>query len=256
MKIIIFQFVLFCIGFITAFAQNARDIMEKASETVEFEAIEMAMTLKIYDAKGSERIRQINTVSKKFGLTNKTLMKFVSPADVKGTAILVYDHENASDDMWIYMPALRKTRRIVSGERGKNFMGSEFTNADMSKPSLDDFNYKLLGTATLNGMNCWKIEAACKDKTVEDEYGFSKKVAYIGQGNYLCYKVEFYDLDGRLYKTQIIGQYKKQPDGKYIAGFMEMRNEQNGRKSMIQVDNFRLGSNLTESTFVPSMLER
>ncbi len=256
MKFIVFQFVLFCMGIGTAFAQNARDIMEKASEAVAFDAIEMAMTLKIYDTKGSERIRQISTVSRKFGLTNKTMMKFIAPADVKGTAILVYDHENTSDDMWIYMPALRKTRRIVSSERGKNFMGSEFTNADMSKPSLDDFKYRLLGTESFNGVNCWKIEAVCKDKLVEDEYGFSKKIAYIGQGNYLCYKVEFYDLEGSLFKTQTVGQYKKQADGKYIAGYMEMKNEQNGRRSVIQIDNFRMGSNIAESTFVPSMLER
>lgn len=256
MKTIVIQFVVFFMSIGVAFAQNARDIMEKASETVDFDAIEMAMTLKIYDAKGSERIRQISTVSRKFGVTNKTIMKFIAPADVKGTAILVYDNENTSDDMWIYMPALRKTRRIVSSERGKNFMGSEFTNADMSKPSLDDFKYKVMGTETINGINCWKIEAVCKDKTVEDEYGFSKKIAYIGQGNYLCYKVEFYDLEGSLLKTQIIGQYKKQPDGKYIASYMEMKNEQNGRRSVMQIDNFRLGTNLAESTFVPSMLER
>ncbi len=256
MKIIFFQFVLFCMGINAVIAQNARDIMEKASKTVEYDAIEMAMTLKIYDAKGSERIRQISTVSKKFNMTSKTMMKFIAPADVKGTAILVYDHENTSDDMWIYMPALRKTRRIVSSERGKNFMGSEFTNADMSKPSLDDFNYRLLGTESVNGINCWKIEAVCRDRNIEDEYGFSKKIAYIGQGNYLCYKVEFYDLEGNKAKTQTIGQYKKQNDGKYVASYMEMKNEQNGRRSVIQIDNFRLGSNLAESTFVPSMLER
>ena len=160
------------------FAQTAQEISEKATDVIEYDAMEMTSTLKIYDAKGSERIRQVTTATKKFGETTKTLMKFISPADVKGTAILIYDHENAADDMWIYMPALRKTRRIVSTEKGKNFMGSEFTNADMSKPNMNDFQYKILGSETFEGKTCWKIESVCNNESVASENGFSRKVNY------------------------------------------------------------------------------
>ena len=237
-------------------AQTAKEISQKATEVIDYASMEMVSTLKIYDAKGSERVRQITTATRKFGETNKTMIKFISPADVKGTAMLIYDYENTGDDMWIYMPALRKTRRIVSTEKGKNFMGSEFTNADMSKPNMNDFQYKIAGTENYEGKTCWKTESVCSNEAIAGENGFSKKVSYIEKDTYLCHKVEFYDLQGTLHKTQFIRQYKKQPNGKYFAYQMEMKNEQNGRKSIMIIDKFQTGSNLPESAFTAAMLEK
>ncbi|MBN2274350.1 MAG: outer membrane lipoprotein-sorting protein [Bacteroidales bacterium] len=237
-------------------SQTARQINEKATDVIDYEAMEMLSTLKIYDSKGSERVRQITTATRKFGETNKTMIKFISPPDVKGTAMLIYDYKSSGDDMWIYLPALRKTRRIVSHEKGKNFMGSEFTNADMSKPNMNDFQYKILGTEDYEGKTCWKIESACNNETVADENGFSRKISYIEKETYLCHKVEFYDIRGDLHKTQYIRQYKKQPNGKYFAYQMEMKNEQNGRKSILIVDKFQTGSTLPESAFTAAMLEK
>ncbi|RLD62863.1 MAG: RND transporter [Bacteroidetes bacterium] len=238
------------------FAQTAKEISDKASNIIDFKAMEMSLTLKIYDTKGRERVRQISTASKNFGEINKTIMKFTAPPDVKGTSILIYDYENKDDDMWIYMPAIRKTRRIVSSEKGKSFMGSEFTNADMSKPNMNDFDYKIISSETYKGHSCWKIETTCKDEDIEDENGFSKKIAWIEKKTYLCHKIEFYDFAGELYKIQSIEQYKKQSNNKYFAFYMKMENEQNARKSIMTINKFQLGSKLTESTFTPAMLKK
>lgn len=238
------------------FAQTAREISDKSTKAIDFKAMEMALTLKIYDAKGRERIRQITTASKKFGEINKTIIKFTAPADIKGTAMLIYDYENKDDDMWIYMPALRKTRRIVSSEKGKSFMGSEFTNADMSKPNMEDFDYKILSTETYKGHSCWKIETTCKSEDIEDENGYSKKIAWIEKATYLCHRIEFHDLAGELYKIQSIEQYKKQLNGKYFAFYMKMENKQNDRKSVMTINKFQIGSKLTESRFTPAMLAK
>ncbi|MCK5766735.1 MAG: outer membrane lipoprotein-sorting protein, partial [Bacteroidales bacterium] len=177
-------------------------------------------------------------------------------ADVKGTAILIYDYKSKDDDMWIYMPALRKTRRIISSEKGKSFMSSEFTNADMSKPNMDDFDYAILSSETYMGYSCWKIETSCKDEDIADENDYSKRIAWIEKDTYLCHKIEFYDLSGELHKIQFIEQYKKQSNGKYFAFYMKMKNLQNGRKSVITIDKFQLGSTLGESIFAPAMLEK
>ncbi len=238
------------------FSQSAKEISDKASGQIDFEAMEMTLTLKIYDAKGRERIREISTASKKFGEMNKTIMKITAPADVKGTAVLIYDHENKDDDMWIYMPALRKTRRILSSEKGKSFMSSEFTNADMSKPNMDDFEYKILSSETYNEHLCWKIETSCKNEDIEDENGYNKKIVWIEKVTYLCHKIEFYDFAGELFKTQYMEQYKKQSNAKYFAFYMKMENIENGRESIMTIDQFQIGSTLKESTFTPAMLEK
>ena len=236
--------------------QDAREVSKNSADIIALSSMEMVTTLKIYDQKGNVRTRKVSIASKKFGEVTKMIMRFIDPADVRGTAMLVYDYEGKSDDMWIYMPALKKSRRIVSNEKGKNFMGSEFTNADMSKPNLDDFNYKLLSTETLNGKNCFKIEATPKTKELEGENGFSKKISYIDKGNYLCYKIEFYDLSGKLSKTQSISDYKPVSGGKFFYYLMEMKNEQTGRKSVLTTDAFQAGSNLSESLFSPANLEK
>ena len=241
---------------LTLKAQDAREISKKSSNAINLSSMEMVSTLKIISASGSERIRTVSTATRKFGDVSKMIMKFISPADVRGTTMLVFDYENKDDDMWIYMPALRKTRRIVSSEKGKNFMGSEFTNADMSKPNLNDFNYKIVGEATVDGRNCWKIESTCKDRTIEDEYGFSNRIAYIDKENFLVYKVEFYSFDGNLFKIQTIKDYRKQSNNSYFAFYMEMQNLENGRKSVMTVDKFQLGSSLPESQFSPAMIEK
>jgi hypothetical protein len=237
-------------------AQDAREISKKASDAINLDAMEMVSTLKIISQNGEERVRKLSTATRKFGEVSKMMMKFLEPADVRGTTLLVFDYENKDDDLWIYMPALRKTRRIVSSEKGKNFMGSEFTNADMSKPNLDEFNYKLIGDETIDGKLCWKIESTCKTETQEEQYGFSRRITFIEKGNYLAYKIEYYDLSGELLRVESIKDYKKQSNGSYFAFNMEMKNVQNNRRSVMTIDKFQLGSNLTEAQFTPAMIEK
>ena len=98
------------------------------------------------------------------GKTEKRIYRFLSPADVQGTGVLVFDYEAKADDVWIYLPALRKTRRIVSSQRSQSFMGSEFSYGDLNIPALDDFNYKLVKEEPFGGEACCVIDATPKSK--------------------------------------------------------------------------------------------
>jgi hypothetical protein len=235
-------------------AQDARTIADKASEAINPGSMEMTSKLKIYDNKGNVRVRELSTATAKFNGTSKTLFKFLSPADVKGTTILIYDYENKDDDMWIYMPSLRKTRRIVSGEKGKSFMGSEFSNADMSKPTMSDFTYSIAGSEILEGKNCWKLESKCARAEVEKSNGYSRKISWIEKSSNLTWKIEYYDHASKLLKVETIGDYRKQPDGKYFAFKLSMQNVQNNRKSEIVINKYQSGSALKESAFSATTL--
>lgn len=241
---------------INLIAQDARLIADKALSAIEFESMEMISRLSIFDQRGNVREREVVVATKKFGKVIKTLIKFNSPADVRGTGMLIFDYENEPDDMWVYLPSLRKSRRIVSSEKGKSFMGSEFSNADMSKPNMNDFEYKILGSEEINGKSSWKVEALSKDKNIAVENGFSKKVSYIDKNSYLTYKVEYYDLDGTFHKIMLIDNYKKQNNGKYFAFKMDIQNLKNSRKSLMVIEKFQLGSKLDENNFTVSNLEK
>ena len=246
---------LLIISVLCGVGQTAREISDRAVKGMEVDDMRMSAELRIVDAQGRERIRQLTTTTGDFNGVSKTMLKFTEPADVRGTALLIYDYDSKADDMWIYLPALKKTRRIVSSEKGKSFMGSEFTNADMAMPSPDDFDYKIAGQETFQGHDCWKIESVCKTDDLADENGFLKKISWIEKGSYLCYKVEFYDFDGELFKEQLISDYREDRQKHHFAWKMEMRNLDNGRKSVMQVLSFESGLNLSESTFTPAMLE-
>ncbi len=239
---------------------SARQIIEKTIETGRLSGSEAIAVMIIYDSKGHKRTRKIKQVTKLFdnGNTEKKLIKFLAPADVKGTGFLTFDYKTKDDDMWLYMPALRKTRRIVSSEKAKSFMGSEFSYADMTPPNIEDFKYKLLGQEKVDGVQCWKIEIIPLNEDVEDENGFSKKIGFISQKDFTLRKAMFYDFDGELFKILRAKNIKllDKKHKKYRPLYMEAVNKQNGRKSVLKIQKIQFNPNVKNKYFTTSYLER
>lgn len=239
---------------------TGRQIMDRAFDVVKLDGSEAVSTLTIIDSKGRERVRQIAMVSKLFdnGDTEKRLLRFLFPADVKGTGLLVFDYENKDDDMWLFMPALRKTRRIVSTERAKSFMGSEFSYADMAPPILDEFSYSILGERDISGTLCWEIEMTPVDEDVADENGFSRRIAYIGKKDFVVRGAIYYDLDKELHKElEVIEIQEIDPKNhRYRPMHMVMVNKQNGRKSILKVNQILFNPNVKDEYFTTRYLER
>jgi len=251
---------IFCIQLSAQSGLTANEIIEKSREASKISGMEVLSTLKIFDNKGRERTRETSMASRLFdkGETEKRIIRFRSPADVEGTGMLIFDYKEQNDDMWIYMPALRKTRRIVSTERSKSFMGSEFSNADMSAPNMDNFNSHLTGTESIDDTDCWKLELIPVNDEVADEFGFSKKITWIGKEDYVTRKAEYYDLDGELLTVlKASGIRNIDPAArKYLATRMEMDNIQSGRKSVFIMDKIQFNPQVSEDYFTISYLER
>lgn len=250
---------IFCFFSFTMYGQpSAKEIMQKSRDVSKIPGMETVNTLKILDPKGRERIREMSLVSKldDNGKTEKRIIRFIAPAEVKGTGMLIYDYDIQSDDMWIYMPALRKTRRIVSGEKNQSFMGSEFSNADLAAPNTDNFNYKILGSEMVDGTDCWKIESLPLNEEIADETGNSKQIIWIGKKDNVNRKVEYYDLDGELFKIMISSDVRKITEGKYMAAIMQMENVQNGRKSVFSMGEIKYNPGVKEEYFTVAYLEK
>ncbi len=244
------------------FAQDLtpQEIINKSEKAVKLPQAEAVSTLIIMDAKGRERVRKTAQVSKLYddGDTEKRLVRFLSPADVKGTGLLSIDYQNKDDDMWLYMPALRKTRRIVSSEKSKSFMGSEFSYADMTPPRSEDFNYNLLADEKVDGELCYVIEAMPVDDDIADENGFSKRVLYISKNDFVIRKSVYYDLDEDLWKVLTVGHVKMvdEKNKRYRPMSMTMENKQNDRKSIMNVEEINVDNPVNDDFFTTRYLER
>jgi hypothetical protein len=239
---------------------SAKEIVDRGIKAVKLSGSESTATMVIIDSKGRKRERKIAMVTKLFdnGDTEKRLMRFLSPADVKGTGYMIFDYEKKDDDQWLFMPAFRKTRRIISSEKSKNFMGSEFAYADMSPPNIDDFNYKLLGEEEINGVACWKIEMIPVNEDVADENGFSRRICYYARVDHVVRKSIYYDLDGTLHKVLIAKSVQEidKKNHRYRPLHLEMENKQNGRRSYFMTDSIQLNPEVKKDYFTMRYLER
>lgn len=240
---------------ISAQQPDAGQIMEKSRELTLTGSLKANVSLTITEKNGSTRNRTISMITKSYADgTEKRLIKFLEPADVKGTGMLIIDYKTAADEMWIYLPALKKTRRIVSSEKGKSFMNSEFSNADMSSPSLSDFKYRHLEGSGQDDV--WIIESIPADNEKVAEYGFSRRISYIGKSNYQVKKMEFFDRENKLFKIIEIASVFPGENSKYIISEMKAVNLSNGRSSVIKLTNITLNSGAEDSLFTLQNLER
>ena len=137
-------------------------------------------------------------------------------------------------------------------------MGSEFTYADMTPPILENFAYEILGEEEVSGISCWKIEMTPVDDDVADENGFSKRISFIAKQDYVLRRAIYYDLDGELHKELAVEKVEEidTENHKYRPTRMVMVNKQNGRKSVLDVEEIQFSTGVKDEFFTTRYLER
>lgn len=229
--------------------------MNKSRDLSLLSSMKATIKLSITEKNGAVRNRTVAMTTKSFpGGLEKRFIRFVEPADVRGTSMLVIDYKDKTDEMWIYLPALKKTRRIVSKEKGKSFMSSEFSNADMSSPTLSDFTHRHAGNS--GNANMWIIESIPKNDDIASEYGYSKKISHISMDKLQVQKMEFYNFDNDLFKIIETKDIQLFQNGKYMIKNMIASNQITGRKSEILFSNIDDKVSVEDSFFTVQNLER
>jgi len=169
------------------FALTGREIMEKvnARDTGDRSITEMEMIL--IDKKGNKRVRKLKTFGLEKGKDSLSLMFFLTPADVRNTGFLTFDYDESgkNDDQWLFLPALRKTKRIAAGDKSGSFMGSDLNYSDMTSPDLNLYEYTLMKETEVKGRKVWQIKTVPKTKAEAEKSGYSKSVVFIRQDNYV-----------------------------------------------------------------------
>ncbi len=242
--------------FATSFGANAqltgRQIVEKAYNLPTGDDQTSVLTMTLTNKSGQTRVRKIQQYTKDLGDTEKSIMFFLTPADVKNTSFMnwTYDSDKA-DDQWIYLPALKKVKRISSDSKSDYFMGSDFTYDDLGDRKLDADVHTLLKEETLNEHACYVVESVSKD----EDYMYSKTKTWIRKDNFVGMKKEFYDEDGELLKILTLKKVEK------IAGFWirmhsEMKNVQKNHKTNMVLTNIKVNTGVSTSKFSERMMMR
>lgn len=241
----------------TAMAQTGRDIAQKIKDRPDGDTRQSEMVMKLINKRGAVRERKLISYSVDVGRAKKdrkSIMFFQYPGDVKGTGFLTWDYDDPSrdDDKWLYLPAMKKTRRI-SGSSAKQdyFMGSDFTYDDMGSRHVDEDTHKLLGEESIGGHKCWQLESVPKDKREI----YSKKIAWIRQDCLIAVKVEYYDKMGKLHRRLDLSDIA-QIQGFWIAQRLHMTNVQTEHQTVIEFKHPRYDLPLDEAKFNVTTLEK
>ena len=239
---------------------TARQIMEKNFYVTKVKALKAVSTMVLINPQGGKRERKLTNYQKlqKDGVDNLLLAKFLEPADVRGTGFLQVEHGDADDDQWIFLPALGKSRRLVANNKKDSFFGSDFSYGDITLPKVDAYRHTLKGSETIDGLDYYVIESVPASDSLKDDTGYSKKISWIRKDDFLEGKVEYYDLNGQLLKTQTASDHKKlesNPD-RWLVLHREMTNVQTGHKTVFTFDQVKEGAGLEDSLFTTRSLER
>lgn len=217
------------------------------------EDMQADLTMTLTNDRGDQRVRSIKQFSKDFGDAEKKIMFFVSPADVRDTSFMnwSYDEEGKDDDQWIYLPALKKVKRISSDSKGDYFMGSDFTYDDLGERHPMEDTHTLLREETFNGEDCYVVESLPRD---EDDM-YSRTVAWIIKDKWIGAQKEFYDEDGELLKILSVTRYE-QISGYWIILDSEMQNVQEEHTTRRQLDNVVVDSGIDDNNFTERIMRR
>jgi hypothetical protein len=243
---------------VALFAISAKEVafkVDKASSGFVDSISDMKMTL--VDANGANSVRHMTNkrMEKPSGSDEeggKSLMYFKSPSDVKGTALLTHEKIDRDDDQWLYLPALKRVKRISSKNKSGSFMGSEFSFEDLSGQPPEKFTYK--GNAKkskLSGKKVYVYDRFPKDKNS----GYKKHTVYVDVKEFIVRKIDYYDRKNDLLKTNSIGNYHK------VKGFlrpqkMDMKNLQTGKATTLEWLNEKLKNGLNARDFAKRVLKR
>ena len=239
---------------------DAAAIMERNFQASKVTGVRMDATMILINDKGQQRERRNTTVValQENGVDSKFAVKFSTPADIKGTAFLQVEHSEGDDDLWIYLPALKKSRRLVASNKKDSFVGSDFSYGDVSLPKVAKYRHTLTRNERMDEVDCYVIESLPGDDTVKANSGYSKKITWVRSDNFVETKVEYYDLAGRLLKTQRVTkpQVVDAKAGRYFPMLREMTNHQTGHKTTLNVLKLETNVPTPDELFTTRYIER
>jgi hypothetical protein len=220
-----------------------------------FEDSRVQLRMILRNAAGQETTRELEITTLEMpdeNIGDKSLVVFSTPRDIDGTALLSFARILEPDDQWLYLPALKRTKRISSSNKSGPFVGSEFAFEDFTSLELNKFSYRHLGSEACSDLTCDVVERL----PLYENSGYQRQVVKIDQHDHQIREVVYYNRRGDLLKTLSLEDYREYGDGWWRAHLMKMVNHQTGKSTDLVYAGYEFGSGLTDSDFVKGRLAR
>ena len=183
---------------------------------------------------------------------DKLMVLFDRPRDVKGTAFLAFTHKEGPDDQWLFLPALRRVKRIASNNKSGPFMGSEFAYEDLTSTEIEKYHWRFLREETREGLPCYVVERIPRDP----KSGYTRQVVFYDQSEHRVLEINFYDRKDALLKTLTYHDYNQYLDRFWRADRMLMINHQTGKSTELIWEDYQFQTGLTDRDFDKNSLQR
>lgn len=219
-----------------------------------FESSEVKLRMLLRNRQGQESERYMeNQTLELIEDGDKSLIVFKSPKDVEGTATLTYTHKSGPDDQWLYLPAVKRVKRISSDNKSGPFMGSEFAYEDLSSDEVEKYTYKFVREETFNGFRAAVVE----QDPVDPKSGYTRRLAWYNlDKGYRLEKVEFYDRKNSLLKTLTYEDYNQYMGKHWRAGHFKMVNHQTGKETELFFEDYVFKTGISDTDFTQNSLRR
>jgi len=244
-------------------AQNlpeASQVIKNVIAREEGEFVSRKMTLQLTDRRGKVRTQETKAFRRYFGKEKRTVIFYTAPRNIRGTAFLTYDYPdvNVDDDQWLYMPALRKVRRISASDRGDYFLGTDLSYEEVKKESkveFSDYHFKSLGTEEIDGFKTIQVEGLPVNDKISKELGYSRVVWSIDPEIWMARKIDFWDRNGNFLKT-VTNMDIKKIDNIWSVQKIKAVNHKTGHQSLLSFSAIDYKKTVKPSMFEQRMLKR
>lgn len=236
------------------------EIAERINARNDGNSVARSMIMELLDKRGKKRTRKTRSFRKYFETEKRIAIFFEKPKNVRDTAFLTFDYlEDAEEDaQWLYLPALRRVRRISGSDRGDYFMGTDFTYDDIrqdTKVSRSDYNRTTLGMGEVDGRACYIMEGIPASEDIAEQLGYSRTLSCVDAEIWMVLKSEIWDLQGKKLKT-IYTRDIREVQGIWTAHLLEAENHKTGHKTTFIMSDVDYLAELSDDLFTRSALKR
>jgi len=200
---------------------------------------------------GQKRVRELEISAMDANGLRKSLLRFTSPADIAGTGFLAIETGKGETDQFLYLPALKRTRRIVTGQKGRSFVNTDFTYEDMERRPVEDSEHAITGEEELSGVKCWVLESRPKPGR-DSQYSLVR--AWISQDHSVSLKVEFFMGGSTPVKRYTVLQLEN-IQGIWTERKVIMEDLKSGHATTLEITQIQYNTGLSDSVFSEHSLE-